>query len=159
MKDLETLFWFLALFGLWQLASLFWRWLLSFRFVPPQVSLLFLVKNNQDDVEGLFRQLALDCYFLGRSAVPGRVLVVDLGSQDQTRAILRRLAREYNFLHLREFGEEQVGPLLEEFRQGVLVLDLRVLPARRALTAARQILQNFPPARSKLHKPARQVDG
>ena len=153
---METLFWFFALFGLWQLASLIWRWLLSFRFVPPQVSLLFLVKNNQEDVEGLFRQLALDCYFMGRFAVPGRVLVVDLGSQDQTRAILRRLTREFNFLHLREIGEDEVGLLLEDFRQGVLVLDLRVLSAKKAMTAARHILQKSPAVKER---PVRQMNG
>ena len=137
---MDILLWLLALFGLWQLANIIRRWLLSFRFDPPQVSLLFLVKNNQDSVEGLFRQLALDCYFLGSYAVPGRVLVVDLGSQDQTRAILRRLARELNFLHLRYIDEDQVGQLLGEFAQGVLVLDLRVLLVKEALFSVRHIL-------------------
>lgn len=142
---MDTLVWFLALFGLWQLASLIWRWLLSFRFVPPQVSLLFLVKNNQDTVEGLFRQLALDCYFLGRYAVPGRVFVVDLGSQDQTRSILRRLAREYSFLHLRETDEEQVTEVLTHFRESVLVLDLRILSVQEAIKSVRHYLTRMPP--------------
>jgi hypothetical protein len=145
---MDTLLWLLALFGLWQLALTIWRWLLSFRFVPPQVSLLFLVKNNQDSVEGLFRQLALDCYFLGGYSVPGRVLVVDLGSQDQTLAILRRLVREFSFLHLRTLEETQVGEVLEEFRQGVLILDLRVLHVKEALKAARYILQKTAPKHS-----------
>lgn len=155
---MDTLLWLLALFGLWQLASIIWRWLISLRFVPPQVSLLFLVKNNQDSVEGLFRQLALDCYFLGQYTVPGRVLVVDLGSQDQTPAIMRRLAREYSFLHLRTLKEGQVGEILEEFRQGVLILDLRVLPAKQALKAARYILQKTLPKPSS-PPVARQADG
>jgi len=155
---MDTLLWILALFGLWQLAWIFWRWLLSFRFVPPQVSLMFLVKNNQDSVEGLLRQLALDCYFLGKFAVPGQVLVVDLGSQDQTRAILRRLAREFSFLHLREIDDDDVGKVLEGFHQGVLVLDLRVLPARRALMATRHYLERTGPGKIE-QRAARQVDG
>lgn len=137
---MDTLLWILALFGLWQLALLCWRWLLSIRFVPPQVSLLVLVKNNQDSVEGLFRQLALDCYFSGRCSVPGRVLAVDLGSQDQTTAILSRLTRDFNFLHLRTTDESQLGQIIREFPQGVLVLDLRVLSTQRALSAARHVL-------------------
>lgn len=155
---MDTVLWILALFGLWQLALLLWRWLLSIRFVPPQVSLLVLVKNNQDSVEGLFRQLAMDCFFVGRYAVPGRVLAVDLGSQDQTPAILSRLARDFNFLHLRSIDESQVGQVLQEFHQGVLVLDLRVLPAGRALNAARYILKKaiLPQLEGRA---ARQVDG
>lgn len=143
---MDTLLWILALFGLWQLANTLWRWLLSFRFVPPQVSLLFLVKNNQDSVEGLFRQLALDCYFMGHYAVPGQVLVVDLGSQDQTLAIMRRLAGEITFLHLRTIADNEVGEVLEEFRQGVLVVDLRVLSARKALQSARHFLAKMAPS-------------
>lgn len=151
MKDLDALLWILALFGFWQLALMFRRWLLSFRLVSPQVSLLFLVKNNQESVEGLFRQLALDCYFLGRCTGPSRVLVVDLGSQDQTAAILRRLAREFTFLHLRAIDEDRVGGILAEFNQGVLILDLRTLSAKKALSSARHILTRTEPP--KINKP------
>lgn len=146
---MDTLLWILALFGLWQLAVLLWRWILSFRFVPPQVSLLFLVKNNQDSVEGLFRQLALDCYFMGRYAVPGQVLVVDLCSQDQTPAIMRRLAGEFTFLRLRTIAENEVGKVLDEFRQGVLVIDMRVLSARKALQSVRHVLAKTPPTKGE----------
>jgi len=153
----ETLLWILALFGLWQLASLIWRWLLSFRFVPPQVSLLFLVKNNQDSVEGLFRQLAWDCFFSGRYAAPGRVVAVDLGSKDQTPAILRRLATEYSFLHFRTMTEEQLAAeILPELSLGVLVLDLRVLSAKQALEAARWLLQKRPSGKAK-DRPAQEA--
>lgn len=155
---MDVLLWILALFGLWQLASSFWRWLLSIRFVPPQISLVFLVKNNQDSVEGLFRQLALDCYFAGRYAVPSRVLVADLGSQDQTRAILSRLAMDFNFLHLRTISEDRIGQVLEDYHQGVLVLDLRVLPAKRALAAARLVLEKIAPAGFEQRQAAKQMD-
>lgn len=141
---MDTLLWVFALLGLWHLVSSFWRWLLSFRYVPPQISLLFLVKDNQEKVEGLFRQLALDCSFRDLCPAPGKVMVFDLGSQDQTLAILRRLAREFSFLHLREITEAQVGQALQGFDQGILVLDLRVLPVQQALAQARHLLQRTP---------------
>ena len=142
---MDTLLWVFALVGFWHLVSSFWRWLLSFRFVPPQISLLFLVKDNQETVEGLFRQLALDCHFRDLCPASGKVMVFDLGSQDQTLAILRRLAREFSFLHLREISQGQLGQVLQDFNQGILVLDLRVLPGQQALAQARHLLQRTPP--------------
>jgi len=153
---MDTLIWILGLFGLWQLIVFVWRWLVSFKFVPPQVSLLFLVKDNQDSVEGLFRQLALDCFFMGRYTAPGRVLVVDLGSQDQTREIIQRLAREFSFLHLRRCEEAQLGNLIQEFHQGVVVLDMRTLSPKRAVNAARHVLQRSLP--QEHHQTAGQMD-
>mgnify|MGYP007112378109 FL=1 len=137
--------WVFALVGFWHLVSSFWRWLLSFRFVPPQIRLLFLVKDNQETVEGLFRQLALDCHFRDLCSPSGKVMVFDLGSQDQTLAILQRLAREFSFLHLRVISEGQVGQALQDFDQGILVLDLRVLPVQQALAQARHLLQRTAP--------------
>jgi len=138
---MDTLLWVFALFGFLQLLGSLWRWLRSGKSARPQISLLFLVKNNQENVEGLIRQLAWDFHFRGRYSLPGQVTVFDLGSRDQTLAILQRLAREFSFLHFREVSEDQVGQRLQDFDQGILVLDLRVLPARLALAQARHLLQ------------------
>ena len=140
---MDTLLCILALLGLWQLLGFIWRWLFSAQSVSPQISLLFLVKDNQEIVEGLFRQLALDFHF--QSIVPGRVTVFDLGSRDQSPAILRLLNRDLSYLCFREISEGQVGSALREFRQGVLVLDLRQLTAGQALAQSRYILDKASP--------------
>jgi hypothetical protein len=142
---MDTLLWVFALFGLLQLLGLLWRWLHTSKSVQPQIDLLFLVKNNQENVEGLIRQLAWDFDFLGRYSLPGQVMVFDLGSRDQTLAILQRLAREIGFLHFREVSEDQVGQRLQDFDLGVLVLDLRVLPVQQALAQARHLMQRTAP--------------
>lgn len=139
---MDALVWLLALLGLWQLVSSIRRWFLSSRLDPLQVGLLFLVKDNQETVEGLFRQLALDCHY--RDVATGKVMVFDLGSRDQSPAILRLLARDLGFLHLRELSESELGSALGDFDQGVLVLDLRRLSAPAALARARRLLAADP---------------
>jgi hypothetical protein len=148
---MDTLLWVFALLGFWQLVTWIWRWLLSFGGAPPEAGVLFLVKDNEETVEGLFRQLARDCHFRNLCPATGKVMVFDLGSQDQTPAILRLLARESGFLHLREIPEAQVGQAMADLGQNTLVLDLRVLSARRALVLARRFLAGaFPPASGEL---------
>ena len=88
---------------------------------------------------------------------PPAVVAVDLGSKDQTPAILRRLATEYSFLHFRTMTEEQLAAeILPELSLGVLVLDLRVLSAKQALEAARWLLQKRPSGKAK-DRPAQEA--
>ncbi|MTI96522.1 MAG: hypothetical protein FH749_13780 [Firmicutes bacterium] len=136
---METVFWLLAVYGILKLAIGIWRWLLSFRYVPPQVGLLFLVKDNENVVEGLFRQLALDCFFSNRYFTPNSVIVVDLGSQDQTPEIMRRLARDFSFLRFRACHEEELAQLIARFGQ-VLVLDMRKISSRQAIKGIRHLM-------------------
>ncbi len=62
----------------------------------PELSLLFLVKNQQNTIEGLVRGV-----FAGAYPKPAEVVAIDLGSVDQTRLIFEYLAKEYdNFRYL-----------------------------------------------------------
>lgn len=141
---MDTFLWVFALVGMWYLASSIWRWLFPSKSNCPEISLLFLVKDNEEIVEGLFRQLALDCHFRNLS-LPGRLIVFDLGSHDRTLEILRGLAREYN-IYLQEVPLSQLGEALGDFGGGTLVLDMRTLPVHLALVQARHLLQRMPPA-------------
>lgn len=125
---MDGLVYVLALMGAWLLLSALWQWVFSFRYAPPPVGLLFLVRDNEDKVEGLIRQLALDCYSFGRCQGPGKVFMVDLGSTDQTPEILRRLARQYSFLHLRLNNPQGIADLTG----AMLVLDMRELTVNEA---------------------------
>lgn len=61
--------------------------------ISPGLSLLFLVKNQQDIVEGLIREVFADPFFRATE-----VVAIDCGSVDETRLILERLAGDfYNF--------------------------------------------------------------
>lgn len=137
---MDLVLWLLAVYGGWRLASTAWCWLLSLRQVPPRLGLLFVVQDNEDNIEGLIRQLALDCYFLGNYHAPDQVVVADLGSRDQSYAILQRLAREFSFLHLRQIGADEIGQLTAGFSCPVLLLDMRVLNPRQVRQIIRLLL-------------------
>lgn len=130
--------WTLALLGCWQLAVFIWRWF-SPRGSAPPANLLFIVKDNEETVESLFRQMALEWHWRQRRG-PGEVLVFDLGSRDQTGDILRRLAQELGFFQLLRLEENQVGSALKELKWGTLLLDLRVAPLPEALVQVRRFL-------------------
>lgn len=60
----------------------------------PVLSLVFLVKNQQDVIEGLVRQA------LGESVFTAEVIALDQGSVDQTKMILERLSGQFQTLCL-----------------------------------------------------------
>jgi len=76
----------------------------------PVLSLLLLVKNQQDIIEGLIRELY---------AIPGcwstEVIVVDCGSVDETRPILERLAGSFQNFKVVGVSEEP-GMLKKVYR-------------------------------------------
>lgn len=146
---MDLVLWLLAVYGGWQLVGALRRWLRSFRQVPPRLGLLFVVQDNEDSIEGLIRQLALDCYFLGNYHAPDQVMVADLGSRDQSFSILQRLAREFSFLHLRQIDAAEIGLMTASIPNPVLVLDMRVLAPRQARRIIRLLLCRSEPASSR----------
>ncbi|MEG2381255.1 MAG: glycosyltransferase [Oscillospiraceae bacterium] len=50
------------------------------------------VKNQEDTIEGVIRAIAWE-------PCDGEIVVIDLGSDDDTPKILHKLEREYDFLH------------------------------------------------------------
>lgn len=68
----------------------------------PKISILFLVRNQDDTVEGLIRRVFAEAY-----DQPVEIIVVDTGSADKTKMILERLAARYEMLKFVPFGEVQ----------------------------------------------------
>lgn len=139
---MEFLFWALALLGCWYLFRILWDWLVP-KPVPAVASLLFIVQDNEEAVEGLFRRLALDWHWK-RSGLAAEVVVIDLGSRDRTEAILGRLARELGYFSLRQLPECEMGAVIRSFKQGALLMDLRVVPPEQALIQVRRFLRVEP---------------
>lgn len=68
----------------------------------PKISLLFLVRNQEDTIEGLIRRVFADTY-----AQSVELIAVDTGSVDQTRMILERLAAKFEMIQFISSGEVQ----------------------------------------------------
>ena len=101
---LYSVFCFFALYGFAQLASkaldYFGR-----SDDAKYASTVLTVKDQQDSVEGIVRSAVWSA--LGRTGGRrvGDVVVVDLGSSDETVSILRSLAEEYSCLHIMDKQE------------------------------------------------------
>ncbi|MHB9095214.1 MAG: glycosyltransferase family 2 protein [Eubacteriales bacterium] len=67
----------------------------------PVLSLLFLVKNQQDIIEGLVRSAFTE------ARVPVEVIAVDMGSADQTGIILELLSGHFQSFSYLLSGDEQ----------------------------------------------------
>ena len=91
---------FFALYGFAQMAMRLSDYFRTCDESGHSVTTVLTVKNQQDNVEGLVRGAVWST--LGRTGGRrvGDVIVVDLGSDDDTLRILNRLAEEYEFLHI-----------------------------------------------------------
>ena len=58
------------------------------------------VKNNEDCIEGVIHSLIQDIYSNKNNSSITNILVIDLGSQDNTVKILERLSKKYEFIHI-----------------------------------------------------------
>jgi hypothetical protein len=98
------IFWGLALYGammaVWQVVQRLQRRLGS----PHPVTLVLVVQNAEHQIEGMLRMLLLRTAWTGRER---RVLVLDVGSCDDTPQILERLTTEYTSLRSTRVASEE----------------------------------------------------
>ena len=101
---LDAVLWFFACFGIIQLVKLSFA---TFKRNITEGSYLIVVKviNKQDTIEGILRSIVWDQ--LKKGTTPPPILVVDMGSTDDTMAILKRLAKEYSFIHITDKNSYQ----------------------------------------------------
>lgn len=66
---------------------------------PPSESLVMFVKNREESVEGMVRSAVWRALSKSGGRTVNDIVVVDLGSEDETFEILMRLQSEYEFLY------------------------------------------------------------
>ncbi len=73
----------------------------------PGVKLVILLKNQQDTVEGVIRTiLAAET---SRDIVSdGKLYIVDMGSQDETLKILKKLKRNYDMIEIFDMNDKEL---------------------------------------------------
>jgi hypothetical protein len=114
----------LAIIGLWDLIKDISAWLLRPHLVEkPSTSLMIIVRDREQEIEGLVR------FLLGEITQESflDVIVVDVGSVDLTAAILDRLADRYPILQVLHISceERPVAAAMPLCRGSVVhVLDL-----------------------------------
>lgn len=93
--------WIFALFGV---ICLVWRLLGGVRWKGPigsgKYSVIISAKNQQETLEGLVRGFIIKAGLDGSEESLFNIVLVDVGSRDDTPKIMRSLAEEYCFIKL-----------------------------------------------------------
>ena len=97
---LISLFWFLTTVGAISLIENIVNWILSRGKKSSDMYVVLTVKNQQDTVEGLLRSVVWQNLHRENGGNIPQIVVIDLGSIDDTPNILKRIADDYKFVHI-----------------------------------------------------------
>ncbi len=95
---IDALFWFFAIFGVIQLCKHIYESIIQFMLKEEEQLIVITVKNQQDHIEGILRSVVWESLNNKKSRQVPNILVVDLGSTDETYTILEKLCKEYQFI-------------------------------------------------------------
>ena len=97
---LNALFWFFAVVGAISIAENIISWILNRGKKKNDMCVVLTVKNQQDTVEGLLRSIVWQNLHSDNGGNVPQIVVIDLGSNDDTPKILKRIAADYKFVHI-----------------------------------------------------------
>jgi len=97
---LISLFWFLAVIGTISIIEAIVNWVVNCGKKSGDMYVMLTVKNQQDSVEGLLRSVVWQNLHRENGGNIPQIVVIDLGSVDDTPNILRRIADDYSFVHI-----------------------------------------------------------
>ena len=97
---LDALFWFLVAVGLLSIFQSLWHWISGAGRKNDDMYVVLTVKNQQDTVEGMIRSIVWQNLHSQNGGSVPQIVVVDLGSHDETPNILKRLAEDFKFIHI-----------------------------------------------------------
>ena len=90
--------WFFAIFGVIQLSKYLYESICQLFFNEEEPLIIITVKNQQESIEGILRSVVWKSLNKKRGRKVPNILVVDLGSTDETYIILEQLCKEYQFI-------------------------------------------------------------
>jgi len=73
----------------------------------PGVKLVILLKDQQDTIEGIIRAMLSEEVSKGIVS-DGKLYIVDMGSQDETLKILKKLKRKYDTIEIFNMDEKEL---------------------------------------------------
>jgi len=95
-----AMFWFFAAVGAISVAENIVNWIVRRGKKSGDMYVVLTVKNQQDTVEGLLRSLVWQNLHRDNGGSIPQIVVIDLGSVDDTPNILKRIADDYKFVHI-----------------------------------------------------------
>lgn len=101
---MNTIFWTLALYGLFEIIKNIIYISTYTRFKSDGIYLIIAVKNQEEKIEGFLRSTLFKILY-GREDYLKNIMVADLRSTDKTKEIAKKLATEYECLKVISWKE------------------------------------------------------
>lgn len=101
---LSTIFWTLALYGVYELIKNVLYISTYTRFKADGIYLIVAVKNQEEKIECFLRS-SLFKFLYGKDEYVKNIIVADLKSEDKTKEIAKRLSNEYEMLSVISWKE------------------------------------------------------
>lgn len=99
-----TILWTLALYGLWELLkSIFYIYTYT-NSKADGIYIIVAAKNQENKIEGFLRTMLFRILY-GKEEHIKEVIVTDLGSEDHTKMIMEKLAKEYDSIKTCEWKD------------------------------------------------------
>ena len=94
---LNTIFWTLAIYGLFEIIKNIIYISTYTRFKSDGIYVIIAVKNQEEKIEGFLRSILFKILY-GREEYLKNIIVADLNSSDNTKDIVRKLSKDYDIL-------------------------------------------------------------
>lgn len=101
---LNTLFWTLALYGLFEIIKNIIYLSTYTNFKPDGIYLIIAVKNQENKIEGFLRSTLFKILY-GKEEYFKNIIVADLKSEDKTKEIAKKLSLEYECIKVINWKE------------------------------------------------------
>ena len=101
---IHTIFWTLALYGLFEIIKNIIYLSTYTNFKSDGIYVIVAVKNQEDKIEGFLRSTLFKILY-GKEENLKNIMVVDLKSEDQTKEIAKKLAKDYECIDVISWKE------------------------------------------------------
>lgn len=101
---LNTIFWTLALYGLFEIIKNIIYINTYTKFKSDGIYLIIAVKNQEEKIEGFLRSILFKILY-GKEDYLKNIIVADLKSTDKTKEIAKKLSKEYDCLKVLNWRE------------------------------------------------------
>ena len=101
---LNTIFWTLALYGLFEIIKNIIYITTYTKLKSDGIYVIVAVKNQENKIEGFLRSLIFKILY-GKEENIKNIIVADLKSEDKTKEIVKKLSKEYENIKILNWNE------------------------------------------------------
>ena len=116
---LNTVFWTLAIYGLFEIIKNIIYISTYTKFQSDGIYVILAVKNQEDKIEGFLRSILFKILY-GREEYLKNIIVADLNSTDNTKEIAKKLSKDYDVLKVTSWKDckEIIDSVDENWEKG-----------------------------------------